>query len=63
MPRKETLGEPRILRGKGPLTRDVASQGLALTVLILEGGGDRVQPQEEEGLWGHRTLLGECSAV
>lgn len=37
--------------GGGGLTRDIAGQGQALTVLVLEGGGDRVQPQEEQGLW------------
>ena len=38
-------------RQMGVLTRDVASQGHALAVLVLEGGGDGVQPQEEKGLW------------
>ena len=38
------------------LTRDVAGHGQALAMLVLEGGGDGVQPQEEKGLvWSHRT--------
>lgn len=33
------------------LTRDVADQGQALAVLVVEGGGDGTQPQEEKDLW------------
>ena len=43
------LGSCRI-RGGG-LTGDIAGQGQALAGLVLEGGGDGVQPQEEKGLW------------
>lgn len=35
----------------GVLTRDIAGWGQALAVLVLKGGGDGVQPQEEKGLW------------
>lgn len=44
----------------GRLTRDVADQRQALAVLVLEGGGDWVQPQQEQGLWTQRGKgLGE----
>lgn len=35
----------------GALTGDVAGQGQALAVLVLEEGRDGAQPQEEKGLW------------
>ena len=35
----------------GILTRDVAGHGQALAMLVLEGGGDGVQPQKEKSLW------------
>lgn len=37
------------------LTRDVAGHGQALAMLVLEGGGDGVQPQEEKGLWAQKA--------
>ena len=37
------------------LTRDVAGHGQALTMLVLEGGGDGVQPQEEKDLWAQEA--------
>ena len=37
------------------LTRDVAGHGQALAMLVLEGGGDGVQPQEEKGLWAQEA--------
>lgn len=39
-------------RGGGEvLTGDVAGQGQALAALVLEGGRDGAEPQEEKGLW------------
>ena len=37
------------------LTRDVAGHGQALAMLVLEGGRDGVQPQEEKGLWAQEA--------
>lgn len=57
------LWEPGILQeAGGVLTGDVAGQGQALAVLVLEGGGDGVQPQEEKGLWaqGGEKLSQTC---
>lgn len=44
------FGDLASFRRGGGLTRDVAGQGKALTMLILDGGRGRVQPQEEKGL-------------
>lgn len=47
----DTVVTSHLAEGGRGLTGDVAGQGQALAVLVLEGGGDRVQPQEEKGLW------------
>ena len=39
----------------GILTRDVAGHGQALAMLVLEGGGDGVQPQKEKSLWAQEA--------
>lgn len=42
-------------RQMGMLTRDVAGHRQALAMLVLEGGRDGVQPQEEKGLWAQEA--------